>query len=227
MRNRYAASSSASGHGRGASAAHVDLDDRGNWGRRTSGGRRDSGIRRKLISSVSARLKGEPDKGDLQGQSDPGEHFGHLVVAVLGGYGGLQVGRPDDDQEHRGGDPSPPVPAPKPDRADELDHPAGVDQFGRPRQNTRDKGRENGRAGQVHKPANREEGCDDPGAVASAPMMTTTGCLHRLTLRPMTRWSGPHGSVRPSTGSRLCVSHGTPGTKLGTLVSLSGDSPLA
>ena len=161
----------------------------GDW--RTSGGRRDSGIRRQFISSISARLKGEPDQGYLQGQSDPGEHLGRLVVAVLGGYGGLQVGRPDDHQEHRGGDPSPPVPAPKPDGADELDHPTGVDQFGRPRQNTRDKGREDSRAGQVHKPANRKEGCDNPRAIASAPAMSTTGCLHRLTLGPVTRGSGP------------------------------------
>ena len=148
-------------------------------------GRRDSGIRRKLISSVSAGLKGEPDKGDLQGQSDPGEHFGHLVAAVLGGYGGLQVGRPDDHQENRGGDPSPPVPAPKPDRADELDDPARVDQFGRARQNMRNKSLEDGWVRQVDEPADREEGCDSPRAIPSQPMLPTTACVHRLTLRPV------------------------------------------
>ena len=65
----------------------------------TSGGRRDDGIRRKVIASVSARLEGEPDKGDLQGQSGPGEQFGRWVLASLSGYGGLQVGRPDDHQQ--------------------------------------------------------------------------------------------------------------------------------
>jgi hypothetical protein len=42
-----------------------------------------------LVPSVSAGLKGEPDKEDLQGQSHPGEHLGRGVVAVLGGDGGL------------------------------------------------------------------------------------------------------------------------------------------
>jgi hypothetical protein len=184
------------------------------WDGRTSDARRDTGIRGKFIASVSARLKGQPDKGDLQGQSNPGEHFRRLVVAVLGGYCGLQVGRPDGHQKHGGGDPSPPVPAPEPDRADKLDHPAGVDKFGRPRQNTWDKWREDSRAGQVCRPADREEGCDNPRAVASAPVVSTTGCLHRLTLRPMTRspgslqrHGGDHRSAHDPPGRAAPPSH--------------------
>jgi hypothetical protein len=202
------------------------------WDGRTSDARRDTGIRGKFIASVSARLKGEPDKGDLQGQSNPGEHFRRLVVAVLGGaacrLAGQMVTRstaaaiPAHRSRRRrsqptgpgGGDPSPPVPAPEPDRADKLDHPAGVDKFGRPRQNTWDKWREDSRAGQVCRPADREEGCDNPRAVASAPVVSTTGCLHRLTLRPMTRspgslqrHGGDHRSAHDPPGRAAPPSH--------------------
>jgi hypothetical protein len=125
---------------RRASVPGMSTSTVGGLGSATSSGRRDDGIRRKLIASVSAGLQCEPDKGDLQGESNPGEHLGRGVVAVLCGYGGLQVGGSDDHEKHRAGDPGPPVPAPEPDRADELGHPAGVDQFSRPRQNMRNKG---------------------------------------------------------------------------------------
>ena len=143
------------------------------------------GIRRRLILVVSAGLKCEPDKGNLQGQPDPVQHFARGAAAVLGGNGGLEVAGPDDHEKHGAGNPSPPVPAPKPDRADELDDPARVDQFGRARQNMRNKSLEDGWVRQVDEPADREEGCDSPRAIPSQPMLPTTACVHRLTLRPV------------------------------------------
>lgn len=105
--------------------------------------------RRRLPAAASAGLQGAPDEGDLKGKSDPGDHFGHQVVAMLGGYGGLQVGWPDDRKQQGGTGSGPSVPPPKPDRADQLGDTAGVDQFGRPAQNTRDERREDGRVCQV------------------------------------------------------------------------------
>jgi hypothetical protein len=81
-----------------------------------------------LVGLTAARLKSEPDKRYLQWESDPVEHLRCQVVALLGGEGILQVGRPDRRQEHGRCYARPSGPAPEPDCADDLTYAAGVDE---------------------------------------------------------------------------------------------------
>jgi hypothetical protein len=88
-------------------------------------------------------------------------------MAVLSGNGVLEIGRPDNDEQHRGGDPGPPITAPQPYGTDELGPSAGVDKVRPQREEVRNNGGEGDRMSKVDSSTDGKRRRDDPSEVGT------------------------------------------------------------